>query len=528
MIGDSHCYRCRRCRSLLPFYALVLLTLVLVVSALVDGSTDSHEVKSTATAEPGGEDKTSVAITDAAKRLIRLGLLFELDDRRLDFDSDRSSWIEDLTIVLGPLFRREEIESLVHEAKSETTERATGTKGTSTTSTGSVDRTVDGECSAAASPTLTPEENPGGNGQPNKHDNNTFTGDRHAAGLLEIVDDPDCMHGELDASSPSFDIDDAKRILVKCRMLVLRNLFPKEVTDAVLPKYARYVQDIRGGAIRSDAGTTTFGGDYFILKEDHDESRFNYLATKELVQQSVGLLDSEVLVELLSDPSLLGEDVLVNHVGTIHALPGARAQYWHTDGPYVYHEDDEAGGGVRVAGHDLPPYAINMFTPLVPPAVTPEDGPTEFCLGSSYLRGHDYEADLPVADQGLLTRKDGIVEDLQEFEWAVEHYGHLGGIECPGVLRRAPLLGTGDALLFDYLVTHRGGANTNQGNPDGRSMVFASYSRRWFRDTNFDSDFGHGSDDPTELEELTKLTRYAVVVEGEDPRNERAGHKGDA
>eukprot|EP00536_Pseudo-nitzschia_multiseries_P016076 jgi/Psemu1/312787/fgenesh1_kg.1016_\ len=51
-------------------------------------------------------------------------------------------------------------------------------------------------------------------------------------------------------------------------------------------------------------------------------------------------------------------------------------------------------------------------------------------------------------------------------------------------------------------------------------MIFATYSRKWFRDTNFDSDFGNGDREPTELEELAKLARYAVVVKkgevGED------------
>jgi len=485
-------------------------------------------------------ERESSVVIKAAKRLIRRGFL-DTNDNQLDSHL-YSSWIEDLFTVLGSSFEKNEIEHMLHEVRNDmmavkpTKERMTNASA--------VNSTVDGECSAipqsSSSSSSSSKENTDelmnnddGIDEMNDDGNNdwssskTFTGDRHAAGLLEIVDDPDCLNGEFDVSSPSFDIEKVKRVFVKCRIVVLRNLFSKEITDAVLPKYTRYVQDIRSGAIRSDEGTTTFGGDYFILKEDHNDSRFNYLATKELVQQSTGLLDSDVLVDLLADPSLLGEDMIVNHVGTIHALPGARAQYWHTDGPYLYYEggdDDDSVSGMRVAGHDLPPYAINMFTPLVPSTITPKDGPTEFCLGSSYLRGHDYEADLPVLDPSLLTQKDGIVEDVQEFEWTVEQFGHYRNIECPGALRRIPLLNTGDALLFDHLVTHRGRANMNFDNPDGRSMIFATYSRKWFRDTNFDSDFGHGDPEPTELEELTKLARYAVVVKedgaDEDSREE--------
>uniref|UniRef100_A0A7S4EIT3 Phytanoyl-CoA dioxygenase n=1 Tax=Pseudo-nitzschia australis TaxID=44445 RepID=A0A7S4EIT3_9STRA len=533
--NDGDRYRRRSWCSWLYYYCWCALILVLVIEASKECKHDCVYDEDDKDNDNDKEKKPPAAATtiDAAKRLIRRGFFFlDTNDLDLHFDSDfLSSWIEDIFVVLEPSFEKKEIESMVHEAKNEmmaakrktTTTRRT-TNSSSSNSNGNGNITINGECSAT--PSSSEEDNSCNSDNKYKQ---KFTGDRHAAGLLQMVDDPDCLHGELDARNPSlFDIQSAKRILVKCRMLVLRNLFSKETTDAVLPAYTRYVRDIRSGAIGME-GTTTFGGDYFVLKEDRDNSRFNYLATKELVQQSKGLLDSDVLVELLADPALLGEDVIVNHVGTIHALPGARAQYWHTDGPYLYYDsenendnDQNDGDGVRVAGHDLPPYAINMFTPLVPSAITPRDGPTEFCLGSSYLRGHDYEADLPVQNLDLLTQKDGIVEDLQEFEWTVENYGHSGDIECPEVLRRIPLLNTGDALLFDYLVTHRGGANRNfdddddnDNDLDGRSMVFATYSRKWFRDTNFDTDFGNSGETETELEELTKLSRYAVVG-GED------------
>ena len=83
-------------------------------------------------------------------------------------------------------------------------------------------------------------------------------------------------------------------------------------------------------------------------------------------------------------------------------------------------------------------------------------------------------------------------------------------VDCPNHLYRIPLLQEGDALLFDYMLTHRGGANNSA--KSNRSMIFATYSKKWFRDTNFDTNFGHRTG-LTHLEELTRLTRFAVVNE---------------
>jgi len=340
-----------------------------------------------------------------------------------------------------------------------------------------------------------------------------MTGDRHAMGLLETVEDRDCLEREFDVQNDDFfDAEDAIDVLVRCRILVLRNVFSKETTDRVLPHYIQYISDVGSGKISSE-GTTNFGGDYFILRED--DSRFNYMATKELVEQSTGLLDNERLLEILSHPSVLGESVIVNHVGTVEAQLGADAQYWHVDGAYVPSDDVDHTGYAGVGGHDLSPFAINLFTPLLPrEGMGYEHGPTEFCLGTSHLRGHDTEEDLPVDDPGLLTANRGIVEHLQEFEWYAERRLELPpSVDCPDHLRRVPLLKEGDAVLFDYMLTHRGGANNSA--KSNRSMIFATYSRKWFRDTNFDTDFGHRGryQEPTPLEELTRLTRFAVVKE---------------
>ena len=40
-------------------------------------------------------------------------------------------------------------------------------------------------------------------------------------------------------------------------------------------------------------------------------------------------------------------------------------------------------------------------------------------------------------------------------------------------------------LLFDYQIQHRGGSNTS---PDLRAIMYMTYSRSWYKDTNFDDD----------------------------------------
>ena len=486
----------------------------------------SHQMKIDGEVIVEDEMRSWIAVKDAAKRLIRASLR---EDNPAVNPAEEAAYpgfdglVEDLSIVLGPSFDRVAIESMVREVRDglrnatrmttavpDDTENATDAKESCTPAS----KSVGGECivsqlgssstnSTESSHKQKREEKTYQDGDNDTYESRRFA-DRHASGLLETVRDRDCLEREFDvANDETFDIDEAIDVFVKCRILVLRNIFSRETTERVFPHYIRYIADVRSGKLSSE-GTTTFGGDYFILKEDN--SRFNYMATQKLVELSTGILDHEVLLGILSHHAVLGEDAIVNHVGTIDAQPGAEAQYWHADGEYLPNDDAGARGYNGVAGHDLPAFAVNMFTPLLPRRMGPEHGPTEFCVGTSHLRGHDTERDLPVRDPDLLATDDGIVEDLQEFEWHVER-GHEA--DCPEHLHRIPLMREGDALLFDYMLTHRGGANRSQ--RSNRSMVFATYSRRWFRDTNFDTDFGHRPPPTTDLEELTRLTRYALI-----------------
>jgi Phytanoyl-CoA dioxygenase (PhyH) len=114
------------------------------------------------------------------------------------------------------------------------------------------------------------------------------------------------------------------------------------------------------------------------------------------------------------------DDVVRVKCGCVLSLPGAREQYWHSDGVHV--------GPARSLGRTTetvhPPHAICVFVPLLP--LTAETGGTEFWAGS-----HKYDK--------LLSKKG---------EQAVP-----GG--TIGIVQR------GDAIVYDYRVVHRGMANTS-------------------------------------------------------------------
>lgn len=334
--------------------------------------------------------------------------------------------------------------------------------------------------------------------------------------ILNISRDPDCLERDFDVTSHQFDINDAVQVFRKCRILVLRNVFDGPTLQQTLPKFQQYIEDVSNGNILKK-GTTTYGGDYFILKEDRD--RYNYMLTRELVSQSPSVFANDKIVQILSHAEILGdESMILNHAGIINASPGSkRKQYWHIDGEYVHMNARRSGSP---SGHDLPPFAINMFTPLI--NLKPEHGPTEFCVATSWLQG----IDLKSISEDDWSNQNLRVQKLMDFEWEVQH-GHKAP-KCPAPFARRPLLQKGDVVLFDYMMTHRGGSNESD---ELRSLMFAMYSRQWFRDTTFDSggnndvDCDDDDDDAQcELKYLTKLTRFAVVerVSGED-----AGDKGD-
>ena len=124
-----------------------------------------------------------------------------------------------------------------------------------------------------------------------------------------------------------------------------------------------------------------------------------------------------------------GGDVNLLYMGVMWAFSdGTRApppQKWHGDGGHLFDTDHS------------PPYCINVFYPLV--ELTDENGPTEFFPGS---------------------------HRLGEFDKAATSFG----LCCR----------PGSAVLFDYRVKHRGGANRSMERP--RPVLYLAYAKTWYVD----------------------------------------------
>jgi Phytanoyl-CoA dioxygenase (PhyH) len=143
--------------------------------------------------------------------------------------------------------------------------------------------------------------------------------------------------------------------------------------------------------------------------------------------------------------SALGSnDVVRVKCGCVLSLPGAREQYWHSDGVHV----GPALSLRRSAETVHPPHALCVFVPLLP--LTNETGGTEFWAGS-----HRYDT--------LLSKK--------------------GEQALPG--GTIGIVTWGDAIVYDYRVVHRGMANTST---IARPIAYYLYAKKGYEsveDQNF-------------------------------------------
>lgn len=130
---------------------------------------------------------------------------------------------------------------------------------------------------------------------------------------------------------------------------------------------------------------------------------------------------------------LLGEKLIINSLGAVISLPGAKEQAIHRDNPNVY-----ARGGTDMMAQGLP-YAITVGIPLVKT--------DELCGGTCFWPGTHLN--------------DVLVKDLR-YKESVSSFCDLGSI-----------------ILFDYRILHQGLANKSN---VIRPMLYNVYSRPWFRD----------------------------------------------
>jgi hypothetical protein len=129
------------------------------------------------------------------------------------------------------------------------------------------------------------------------------------------------------------------------------------------------------------------------------------------------------------------DELSICNLSLVISTPGSPEQGWHAD-----------GGHVNLQKH-LPCHVMNIFVPLHD--VTFDMGPTEIRPGTHYHTRNLAPMMLAAA--------------------------------CRKTLRRpvAPILATGDVLIFDYRVLHRGLANKTLQN---RSFLVLTVAKPWFKD----------------------------------------------
>lgn len=325
-----------------------------------------------------------------------------------------------------------------------------------------------------------------------------YYADRHARRLEEVVNDFDCMEREFDLSDPGFDPEEAATVFGKCRLLVLRNVFPKTMMQKYRRKYDDYVYAIHTGKIdRFNTKTTDSIARDIVQhrgRKRHDIILPAWLAGKDFT-------NNPNILEIMRNEKVLGPEMFLNHLGSVISEPHAPMMHWHADTGYIWSSSSFEVSGI--GGHDLPPYTASMFVPLFE-NVTFDHGPTEFCMGSSHLEGIPMH---PSVMNETLVKEGSIFHEMQEFRATAG--------ACPPEHWRVPLVDMGDAVIFDYQINHRGGPNKS---PESRALLFALYSRFWFRDGNFDNSYSEEeeSQEPGKLaDEWAAAMRYALVDESE-------------
>jgi hypothetical protein len=209
--------------------------------------------------------------------------------------------------------------------------------------------------------------------------------DRYVKQMFETINDPDCTKGELDFSrsdndNTSFSVERAAQIWHKCRLLVIRNFVDKRHIQDFRSNVTQFVYDLNSGKANPN-GPTTYQDPRYVYEVGH--TRWDLLLPKRFVNKEI--ITNPLLMHLLTDERVLGEQVKLMAHGIVASEPDANPQAFHEDSSYIYGDASLENAGV--AGLEFPSSQVTVMIPLL--NITERHGPTEFCIGTPALHGLD-------------------------------------------------------------------------------------------------------------------------------------------
>ena len=169
-----------------------------------------------------------------------------------------------------------------------------------------------------------------------------------------------------------------------------------------------------------------FHAEHFEGAKQVGHRRIQIVVDLALPFNSPALYANPLILPILK--ALLGTELYFGIFGSVTSLPGANEQHFHRDNPLLFGE---------AVNRFLPPYAINLFVPLV--EFNESTGTTRLFPGTHVKTGPEARG-------------------------------------CAGV---EPVVRPGSCLLMDYRLYHQG-----TGNRSGiiRPMLFCAYHRPWYKD----------------------------------------------
>lgn len=205
----------------------------------------------------------------------------------------------------------------------------------------------------------------------------------------------------------------AAKLFTSAGCLHLVDAFPVEFIDSLREAYfSRYEAYFRDG--------------HFEDAKKVGHRRIQIAVELSLPFNSPLLYGNPLILPILK--AILGEGLYFGIFGSVTSLPGAEEQHLHRDNPLLFNE---------AINRFLPPYAINLFVPLI--EFNESTGTTRLFPGTQIKTGPEARG-------------------------------------CAGV---EPVVRVGSCLLMDYRLYHQGTANRSE---TIRPMLFCAYHRPWYKD----------------------------------------------